>query len=125
MGEHNRPGPDSRNTSAEGHDWETECLNFSKEDVLKKMTMHGSFNTQIELGGKQKTVAFHRGDLIYTLPDPRYLDENKDQITSARRTELSTKDMWIAQITDCCVFKTTDVEQGGETNLGVLRVRWL
>ena len=87
--------------------------------------MHASFNAQVELRGKETTVAFHRGDLIYTLPDPLYLEENKDQNTSARRTELCTQDMWIAQIADCCVLKTTDPESGEESNLGVLRVRWL
>ena len=70
-----------------------------------------------------QTTAFHRGDLIYTLPDPNYLAENHDRTVSDTRTELTTDDMWIAHIVDCCTLKTISPE--GQNNLGILRVRWL
>ena len=92
------------------------------------MSVHASFSTQIEVMGKVKTIQFRRGDLIYTLPDPAYLEENGDEDCSLTRIELSTEDLWIAQIADCCVLNTTSAAttSAEETsNLDILRVRWL
>lgn len=113
----------SRFTPQYDYDWATECLILKKEDIIKNMSMQASYKAQIEIKGKIKFVQFNRGDLIYTLPDPRDLEKNEDGNTSTTRTELSTEDMWVAQIADCCVLKATS--SGGTSNLGILRVRWL
>jgi hypothetical protein len=99
---------------------------LEREDILQRMTKHASFNCQLEVRGRERTVCFHRGDLIYTLPDPEGLDVVKhDKDLSGKRAGLRTKDLCVAQIADCCVLKTTAPEEGGTPNFGFLRVRWL
>lgn len=92
---------------------------------MHTMTRYASFNTQIEVMGKARTVYFHRGDLIYSLPDPKDSTENANHHASGKRTELCTEDLCVAQIVDCCVFECTVPEQEEHHKCGVLRVRWL
>lgn len=89
------------------------------------MKKHASFGTEIEINGKARTVQFRRGDFIYTLPDPKDLEAKHDQNVNGKRAELRTKDLCVAQIADCCTLRKTAHEEGGASDLGVLRVRWL
>lgn len=65
--------------------------------------------------GKDIEVRFARGNKIFVLPDPDYLDKTSRDVPI---TELPDSLWWCAVITGCCSIKSD-----GEPNpLGILRV---
>ena len=149
VGEHNRPGPDARSRSASGvsllsgrrvhgvpYPRSSYSLSFIVRLDYRMPHLHQGghlaedddarqfhYAHRSEGQSQKRRVPARRSDLH--LADPAYLEENAVGDTRTKRTELSTKDMWVAQIADCCVIKASEPALEAEGNLGVLRVRWL
>ena len=60
---------------------------------------------------------FKRGQLVYFLPDPEYLEHPPEEVDSVTVDDLNTDDWWLGLILDCAELKYKD-----GTTVCVLRV---
>jgi len=94
-------------------------LGLKPQDVKTRLSYHKSITTTIEREGKVETVRFRRGDKIWVLPDPQWLDEDGGGMDIE---DLPDDEFWCATVLDACAL---DQRSQGEDSLGLLRIQWM